>query len=238
MMYKFLSVLVALCIASFTGAYEMDYAQAEASAGGLVTADSFSGTVGRPADATQVSFRFDYVLPQFISENDMFSTINQYFSSLPEELYSIFGVENGQVGFEIHQLSQRYLSVVLNCAYESSSGSFERKAAFNFSLDGMYAGQRVTLSQVLGMEQQEDFVSQLVYDLVWQIVQREKQNPETDYREDVTKENLPFQPETDFYLDDDNNIVFYIQAGEIAGDIAGTLLYPFSADEILASFNK
>ena len=237
MMHKILSVMVALCMMAFVflNMNDSNFAQAQASAGGLVMADSFSGTVGRPADATQVSFCFDYVLPQFKGSNDVSAQINQYFNRLPEELYLLFPVEHGNVNYEIQQFSQRYLSIVLNCTCESSSGSLEQKAAVTFALDGMYAGQRVTLSQVLGMEQQEEAVAQLVYDLVWQIIQREKQNPETDYREDVTKETLPFHPETDFYLDADENIVFYVRAGEIAGEIAGTLFDPFSAAEIRAS---
>ena len=38
------------------------------------------------------------------------------------------------------------------------------------------------------------------------------------------------------FTDENDNIVFYIQAGEIAGEIAGTLFYPFSMAEIIASF--
>lgn len=237
-MRKFLAVLVLLCIAvsMLAGVSDICCAQAEVSAGGLVMADSISGTVGRPADATQASFHFDYVLPQFISSNDISAALNQFFIALPDELHSFFPVESGQVTFEIHRFSQRYLSIMLNCTYESSSGFSNQKTALSFALDGIYAGQRVTLSQVLGMEQQEELVAQKAYDLVWQIIQREKQNPETDYRDDVTRENLPFHPETEFYLDENDNIVFYIQAGEIAGEIAGTLLYPFSMAEIIASF--
>ena len=232
-MRKFLSVLVALCISisTFDGVFDRCCAHAEVSAGGLVIADFISGTVGRPADTTQAAFHFDYLLPQFIAMNDISSAINQFFIGLPDELHSFFPVESGHITFEIHHFSQRYLSIMLNCTYENSSGLSDQKAALTFALDGMYAGQRVTLSQVLGMEQQEELVTWQAYDLVWQIIQREKQNPETDYRDDLTRENLPFHPETDFYLDGND-----IQAGEIAGEIAGTLFYPFSTAEIIASF--
>ena len=47
-----------------------------------------------------------------------------------------------------------------------------------------------------------------------------------------------FSPESDFYLDADGNVVFFIQAGEIAGEIAGVLRFPFNPAELLSAVKE
>ena len=47
-----------------------------------------------------------------------------------------------------------------------------------------------------------------------------------------------FSPESDFYLDADGNVVFFIQAGEIAGEIAGVLHFPFNPAELLSAVKE
>lgn len=98
-------------------------------------------------------------------------------------------------------------------------------------------GQPVSLSQVLGLEEEggelsdgQSVAEQLAYELVWQIVERDSQNADGDYLDGLSKEQLTgaFSPESDFYLDVDGNVVFFIQAGEIAGEIAGVLRFPFN----------
>ena len=60
---------------------------------------------------------------------------------------------------------------------------------------------------------------------------------QTDYDPDLTMEELQnaFSPESDFYLDEDGNLVFYVQAGVIAGEVNGILTYPFSPAELLSA---
>ena len=40
------------------------------------------------------------------------------------------------------------------------------------------------------------------------------------------------------YLDADGNVVFFIQAGEIAGEIAGVLRFPFNPAELLSAVKE
>ena len=88
-----------------------------------------------------------------------------------------------------------------------------------FALSGIYAGQPITLSQAMGLEQEAgtepDIASELVYGLVWQIVQYEIAAMQKAYFPDVTEADFrrAFSPERDFYFDEDGNFVFFIQAG-------------------------
>ena len=47
-----------------------------------------------------------------------------------------------------------------------------------------------------------------------------------------------FSPESDFYLDGDGNVVPFIQPGEIAGEIAGVLRFPFAPAELLSAVKE
>lgn len=108
-------------------------------------------------------------------------------------------------------------------------------------------GQPVSLSQVLGLEEEggelsdgQSVAEQLAYELVWQIVERDSQNADGDYLDGLSKEQLTgrVSPESDFYLDADGNVVFFIQAGEIAGEIAGVLHFPFNPAELLSAVKE
>ena len=136
---------------------------------------------------------------------------------------------------ETTHASDRYVSVVTTTLIPGGNGDVERISASTSALDGLYAGQTLTLSQLLGMEQQEgeSIAATLAYALVWQQIEAQSEA----YLENLTPDDLrlAFQPETDFYLDMDGNVVFFIQQGEIAGEVAGILRFPFSQAELMAS---
>ena len=142
----------------------------------------------------------------------------------------------------VHE-SNRYLSTVYTTATEGGNGLHETIRAETVARDGMYAGQTLTLSQLLGVEQETEtgsMASRLVYDLIWQIIEAERADPETEYLEDLAKADLEsvFSPETDYYLDADGNVVFFIQSGEIAGEVAGVLVFPFAPAELLSAVHE
>ena len=140
--------------------------------------------------------------------------------------------------------SIRYQSTLYTVATEGGNGLHESMYAETIARDGLYSCQRLTLSQLLGLEQETEegssVASQLVYDLIWQIIEAEREYPETEYLEGIVKENLEriLQPETDFYLDEDSNVVFFIQPGELAGEVAGPLLFPFAFGELLSAIHE
>ena len=126
---------------------------------------------------------------------------------------------------------------MLHWTVEAGQGLGEIITADTFALDGVYAGQKITLSELLGLEvmSDEQGLNETVWKLVWQIVEREMQNAEGDYLGNLGLQDVmtAFCPETDFYLDDNGNIQFYIQSGILAGEIAGVLTFPFAPSELL-----
>lgn len=73
--------------------------------------------------------------------------------------------------------------------------------------------------------------SRAVWNLVWDIIQAD---PEGVYDPGYTREylELDFLPESDFYLDETGNPVFYIAPGLAADASLGLLLFPLSLEEI------
>ena len=240
-------MLAAVLLATAAAAQENMDLHAE----GLIEIAPVEGVQKRPADADshQASFALRYQFPQFQAVQEADRAINEYYRALAADMAETPLAdewENAQITFEILHNTQRYLSVVQTLTVQSGNGQRETLSADTFARDGVYAGQLLNLSQVLGLEEGNELstalsmAESLAYDLVWQMVQQAMENPESDYPEGLTIEDLKsvFLPETDFYLDADGNIVFFIQAGELAGEVAGVLRFPFAAAELLASISK
>ena len=231
-MKKTLLILTALCIVFMHG---MPCTKADASGEELKLTLPIEGS-WRPADESQASFT--YRLPQFETDHDNAVQINQFYQQFfsRENNTRNFETVSG-VDFELTCLDERYASVVLHWSAEAGQGMREEITADTFALDGIYAGEKITLSQLLGLEEMNDGqrLDETVWQLVWQIVQREMQNAEGDYLGNLTQQDVTkaLQPETDFYLDENGNIRFYVQAGLLAGEIAGVLTFPFAPSELL-----
>lgn len=187
-----------------------------------------------------------FSLPQFGEEPE----INQYYLELaarleagqlpPGAVWSADDQSGGdapgswELGYEITRNDAEYLSVVLHLRQLSGGGETETLSADTF-LRGEVP-RRLTLSELLGAEAADGDANaaDLVYDLIWEIVQVGMENVEGDYLDSLTLDSVrsALDPETDFYLDDNGNIVFFIEPGLLAGEIAGVLLYPFSPYEL------
>ena len=147
----------------------------------------------------------------------------------------------GETSCEITHDSPRYVSLLFRCAQEGGNGTHEVLWADTLARDGLYEGQELTLSQLLGLEQetseQVGTAAELAYRLIWQIISLERIAPESDYLESLTEEMLreSLDPEQHFYLDADGNAVFFIQPGEIASEVAGVLTFPFAPAEMLSA---
>ena len=187
-----------------------------------------------------------FSLPQFGGE----TLINQYYLELaarleagelpPGAVWSADDQSGGdapgswELGYEITRNDAEYLSVVLHLRQLSGGGETETLSADTF-LRGEVP-RRLTLSELLGAEAADGDanVADLVSDLIWEIVQVGMENVEGDYLDSLTLDSVrsALDPETDFYLDENGNIVFFIEPGLLAGEIAGVLLYPFSPYEL------
>ncbi len=216
---------------------------------------------GTSADTAVYTFRYAY--PQFVAQMEADAAINAYYQSLCEDLKAIGTPEVTQemldaqepgmppmyteILYRVTAMTDAYVSVCLTKKQFLGYVESENLTANVFARDGMYAGQVVQLSQVMGMEQEGDefsaqasYASQLVYKLVWQIIVEQRASLQRDYFDGLTQKDVEavFSPETDFYMDADGNLVFYIQPGMIAGDVEGLLMFPFSQAELLTAVKQ
>ena len=115
-----------------------------------------------------------------------------------------------------------------------------------FALTGDKAGSAIALPFLLGLmdagesdtwtqDRATSKANTFIWDLVWNIIEEQRADGTVAYYDDVTRESLEglFYPEQDFYLDENGNPVFYLQAGDFAATSEGVITFPFSMDELL-----
>lgn len=235
---------MALCLALACAAAQGEAMEEQS---GLAQAQPLTGEHAWPADSFGQACTLRYSYPQFQAESETDAAINAYYQALSRDMENLTEPVDALIGFEIEHNSSRYVSVVLTSTTFGGGGESVSLSADTFARDGLYAGQPVSLSQVLGLEEEGDELSdgenvaeRLAYDLIWRIVERDSQNADGDYLDGLTQEQVrgAFSPESDFYLDGDGNVVFFIQPGEIAGEIAGVLRFPFAPAELLSAVKE
>lgn len=181
-----------------------------------------------------------YVLPCFEGGSETEEAINLWMNrlaeeGLPEMFPQLFFSENdARVNYFISRNDERYLSVVMEA--ETEDGTVGRKAV-TFAKDGIYAGQVIDLMQVLGLESEigTDEMNRTIRALIWENVQRDAGNMDRGYLDGLTIEAVTYalNPQWDFRLDENGNIVFVIQPGEIAAEMEGVLEFPFMPEELI-----
>ena len=234
----------ALCIAlACGGALGMEAQTPAPQDAGLAPVQPLSGERVWLRDGLSEGGTLSYRYPQFEAVTEADEAINAYYQALAKDMESLTEPVAAAIDFEITLNNDRYVSVVLTSVTQGGGGESVSLSADTFARDGLYAGQPVSLSQVLGLEEEGELsdgdseAERLAYEVVWRIVERDSQNADGDYLGGLTEEQVhsAFSPETDFYLDEDGNVVFFIQAGEIAGEIAGVLRFPFAPAELLSA---
>ena len=203
---------------------------------------------GATEESASYILRFDY--PRFEDSSDVFASINAYYEALSQDLLASEAPDEAALpGEPAHYLNISYsltcdtgdyLGVLLTSRQYLGNAEAETLTGNVFAKTGVYAGQPLTLSQVTGLEQSDgenSYAAQLAYQLVWQVIGDERAMAVRQYLDDLTQEELKaaFDPETDFYMDESENLVFYIQPGILAGEVEGTLTYPFSVSELLSA---
>jgi hypothetical protein len=224
---------------------------------------SLRGEVVYPqgSSADTASFTYSYRLPRFTQEQPQSEAINAYFAAYAAELENTVIPQTAaelnslpaagepayyvDMDYSITENTADTLSVLLVSQEFLGNTLMESWSSVVFAISGIYAGQPITLSQAMGLEQTaddltQDTASELVYGLVWQIVQYEIAAMQKAYFPDVTEADFrrAFTPEQDFYFDGDGNFVFFMQAGTIAGEVEGVLTFPFSLAELLSAIGK
>lgn len=232
-----------------------------AAAQGIDLAEPLSGARFFPEGAAEQDARyvFSYAYPQFAPSEGGTEGVNAYYQALARDMADVdmaalageslempdegMPAAYTRLDYQVTRNDGRYLSVVLTARHFAGNGESESVSANTFARDGVYAGQLLSLSQVLGLEDAEarpdgqSVAGKLAWGLVWDIVSAGMENVDGDYLDGLTRENVEaaFNPETDFYLDEDGNVVFFVPSGVLAGEVAGVLTFPFAAAEILSA---
>lgn len=200
-------------------------------------------------------FMLTYSYPQIVPVTAEDEVINTFYQEAADELLLMIApMLYDEAADSIGQDVAAYLNIsyqvtantddffcVLITKEQFMGASAEQTVQGNvFARTGDAAGGIVTLPYVLGF-QPEDEVSataaiDTVYGLVWDIIVEQMKSGSVDYFEELTQENLfaEFYPESDFYLDGQGNIVFYVQPSVLASNADGLLTFPFSPAEILS----
>ena len=228
----------------------------------LELADAFEGTVIYPEGATEndAVYRFTYAYPQFKAEHESDQTINDDFAYIHSDMLNFTAplmyqaaldtsdaVTSTAVSYQITRNDDDYLSVLFYQEQMSGASPYETWTAYVYARQGDAAGKVLTLPEILGtqdpLEEDEKVIERacrkandLVCTLVWEIIEEEMDAGEVAYFEGLTPEDLAaeFYPESDFYLDGEGNLVFFIQPGMIASEAAGPLVFPFSLEELMS----
>ena len=82
-------------------------------------------------------------------------------------------------------------------------------------------------------ERQTKKANSLIREMVWDMMQENKSGIEyyDDYLEEYLEED--FEPEQDYYLDENGDPVFFINPGYAAPESAGLLIFPIPLEDIL-----
>ena len=251
-MKRLLCLLATLCLCFAPAAYGES----------AVEAAPLTGVAYYPAgsdDATATCV-FEYAYPQFDPVTQVEAQINAYYAALAADMagggmldaIADLGTlpEAGMpawymhINYRITATNADYISVLLQVNRFLGNAETESWMADVFARNGVYQGQPVSLSQAMGLETEDGVASQdvsyaagLAYGLIWQIIQSEQAMQTRDYFAGLTLNDLQraLNPESDFYLDTDGNIVFFVQSGEIASEVEGVLTFPFAPAELLSA---
>ena len=202
------------------------------------------------------AFSYAYAYPQAADEDPRADKINVFYRYLASDTDHFTvpiladsrretGIsETFTVSYTITCSTDRFFSVLV-CSSSEMEGevpvlSYEGHV---FSLEKGIPGSAYTLPEMLGIlsavetddwlqSRQARRVNELVRSLVWDRIQ---ENEEGLYDPSLlTEEDFAscFFPEEDFYLDENENPVFFLQPGTAAAPEAGLLTFPISMEEL------
>lgn len=222
--------------------------------------EDVSGTACWPEGANEAgaAYIYRYSYPTVLGDSEVAGLINENFAYMIEDALAFKVPMTGEMmdspdvqGYT-HDFSRvtcnndEYLSVLVTSEAFLGAAAQEVYYGYTFSLTGLRAGQVTSLPRLLGIlkddeedtwmqERQTNKANELVWGLVWDIIQEQRKEGVITCDPDLTYEmfTLDFYPEQDFYLDENGNPVFFIQAATIASAADGVLTFPFTIEELL-----
>ena len=249
-MFRLLILLLALMLVPISGMAEAP----------LTFSDDLTGVYTWPEGAPEAEATYVYRFcdPQLAGEDDLAMTINNVFAYEASDalgfecpmIGSSHPAEEGQmqvnITCEIVHLSDKYLSVRVDKTITVGERVSGIVRGFTFPLTGADAGTPTSLPYLLGIldpeETDEWYIDRQIAkadtcarDMVWALIEKDMRKDGSPLYDDLTFEEFEggFYPEDDFFLDEEGNVVFFLQAGVIAPSEAGQFFYTISLDDLL-----
>jgi len=247
MMKKLLSLLLALCL--------LPAAVLAIELGEDVSGEAYWPEGTGPDDALYV---YRYAYPTVLGDDEIAGLINETFTYMIEDALAFKVPMTGEtleftdIQAYTNDLSrvtcnnEDYLSVLVVSESFLGAAAQEVYYGYTFSLKGLRAGQATSLPRILGIlkddeedtwmqDRQTNKANELVWTLVWNIIEEQRREGLITFDPDLSYEMFTqdFYPEQDFYLDENGNPVFFIQAATIASAADGVLTFPFTVEELL-----
>lgn len=253
-MKKLLLLLVCLLLACPA------LAEPAPTAGPLPVAEPLSGVAcwpdGSDEQTARYVYRYDY--PRAAGTDDVSVMINTYYEYIVNDAVG-FGVpimgeslepseiqSTTTVHSEITCNNDRYFSIKIVTENILGAAAAVTYSGNTFARTGAKAGTIISLPYLLGIldeeesdpwmqERQTAKADECVRNLVWEIIAEQQASGTVAYYDDLTYDDFvaDFYPEEDFYLDADGNPVFFVQESILAPAAEGTLLFPFTMEELL-----
>ena len=228
-----------------------------AAADPLTMLEDYSDTVSFPydeADPSAGTFQYSFRYPRVSPDEEGGAAISAFYADLadyqesftiPVEQEALRGQDARiTVDYTVTCNNDEFFSVLIRKEKQiaGQSGSFWE--AHVFSRKNPNPGSSYTLPKLLNIlsaVENEDWIEQyqnkkanaIVWQLVWDMIRDNEEG--IDYYPDYTEEYLAedFNPEQEYYLDENGDPVFYINPGYAAPESAGLLLFPIPLEDIL-----
>ena len=225
-----------------------------------LTADTpLAGTVCWPegTDENSAAYVYRYEYPLFVNDSAAAETVNAHFTYLVDDALA-FAVPMTTVGLdpaadrasteirtEITCLTDSYLSVLITTTHTFGGETRVVYAAHTFTLQGSMAGSATNLPRFLGLlsdnetdewllDRQKDKADALIRKMVWRRLTSFAKNGTLQLDPEITEETLEwsFYPEEDFYLNAQEEPVFFLQPGVVSDVSDGRIDFTITVSEI------
>lgn len=207
------------------------------------------------SDPSAGSFEYSYRYPHVDEEAEGGMAISTFYQNLSDYLET-FTIPMDQqnavegenavtaVTYEITCNNDDFFSVLIRKERSGADRTGVIWEAHVFSRKHSNPDNTYTLPKLLEMlsaeesdewlqERQTNKANKLIREMVWDMMQENKAGIPyyEDYQEEYLEED--FEPEQDFYLDENGDPVFFINPGYAAPESAGLLIFPIPLEDIL-----
>lgn len=226
----------------------------------LTFADDLTGVYTWPEGSSEAdaSYVYRYCYPQIAGESELALAFNYIFDYEASDalgfecpmIASSHPAESGQmqvdITYTITHLSEQYLSVRVDKQVAVGDEASHIIKAYNFVLTGDDPGSMTSLPYILELleegntddwyvDRQTAKADACAREMIWLLIEEDMKAEGSLIWEDLTAEELEwcFYPEEDFFLDEEGNLVFFLQEYAIAPPEAGQFFYTLTLDDML-----